>query len=220
MKKSLEEILEYKFRDPDLLKGALTHSSAGGDKNYERLEFLGDRVIGLAIAELLFVRFPKEQEGDLAKRLAALAQGELIAEIAVEMGLGPHVILSNAESLAGGAANVNILSDVFESIMGALYLDGGYKKCEQLIHKLWERHLDNMKAPPQHPKTALQEWAQAKGLPLPIYKIQAQRGPDHAPVFVIELSVQGFDTVLSEGPSRQEAEKRAAHAFMEREGQI
>ncbi len=212
----LEKKLGHSFKDEDLLLGALTHSSAGDEKNYERLEFLGDRVLGLVIAELLFERFPLEQEGDLAKRLAALVQGELLAKIAAEIDLGPYMILSEAEAQAGGARNENILADVFEALLGALYLDGGFEKCARLIAKSWATHLLDMKSPPQHPKTELQEWAQGQGLPLPLYKIARQRGPDHAPVFEIELLVKGHPSVTAEGYSRQEAEKEAAGIFMER----
>lgn len=211
----LEEKCGHSFKDKTLLTGALTHSSAGGENNYERLEFLGDRVLGLVIAEMLFERFPQEQEGDLAKRLAALAQGETLSRIAAEMNLGPHIILSQAETHAGGARNANILADAFEALLGALYLDGGFDKCQRLIEKCWESHLHEMKAPPQHPKTELQEWAQGQGLPLPVYKIARQRGPDHAPVFEVELAVKGHAPVTAEGASRQEAEKLAAMRFLE-----
>jgi ribonuclease III len=211
----LEKILGHTFSDKELVLGALTHSSAGGEKNYERLEFLGDRVLGLVISEILFEKFPNEKEGDLAKRLAALAQGELLAEIAAEMGLGPHVILSQAEAQAGGAENENILGDVFEALIGALYLDAGYPVCRALIEKQWSSRFDAMKAPPQHPKTIVQEWAQGKGLPLPTYKIVNQRGPDHEPIFEVELVVKGCAAARAEGHSRQEAEKEAARIFVQ-----
>jgi ribonuclease III len=212
----LEKRLGHKFDDRDLLKIALTHSSTGGDHNYERLEFLGDRVLGLAIAQFLYKRFPDEAEGDLAKRLAALVQGELLAQIAAEINLSNFIILSEAEAQAGGAENENILSDVFEALIGALYLDGGFDKCEALIEDLWEPHFTRMKTPPQHPKTRLQEWAQGQGLPLPSYKLIDQTGPDHAPLFDVLLTVKGYPPVTAQGYSRQEAEKLAARAFFER----
>lgn len=214
----LEKALGHSFQDPGLLRDALTHSSAGNAKNYERLEFLGDRVLGLVISELLYEKFPGEAEGDLAKRLAALVQGSLLAEVAQEINLGAYVIFSDAEAQAGGAKNENILSDVMEAVLGALYLDGGLERCRLLIEGLWAGRLYDMKTPPQHPKTELQEWAQGRGLPLPVYKITAQHGPDHAPVFEIELSVRGYDAVTAQGPTRQDAEKAAAGAFMARIG--
>ncbi len=214
----LEKRLGHTFENRDLLRNALTHSSTGDDDNYERLEFLGDRVLGLAIAQSLYQRFPDEAEGDLAKRLAALVQGELLAEIAAHIGLGKFIILSEAEAQAGGAENENILSDVFEAVIGALYLDGGFEKCEAVIEDLWSAHFTEMKTPPQHPKTQLQEWAQGRGLPLPTYKVVEQHGPDHAPVFDVQLTVKGFPSVTAQGHSRQEAEKLAAKAFFDRLG--
>lgn len=213
--KKLEKECGHTFENKALLKTALTHSSAGDDKNYERLEFLGDRVLGLVIAELLYKKFPGESEGDMAKRLAALVQGELLSAIAARINLGSFIVFSSAEAQAGGAANANILADVFEAIIGALYLDAGLEKCRALIERLWAGHLDDMKTPPQHPKTALQEWAQGKGLPLPLYKIVGQHGPDHAPLFDIELSVRGYASLTAQGRSRQEAEKEAAQLFIQ-----
>lgn len=211
---SLEDAIGHHFTDKDLLSHALTHSSAGFERNYERLEFLGDRVLGLVIAKLLYHRFPEEVEGDMAKRLASLVQGTTLAEISGKISLGDYIRLSPAERNAGGAENANILADVFESLIGALYLDAGLAPCEELIARLWEDVLDVMKAPPQHPKTALQEWAQGKGIALPIYEITAQSGPDHAPVFDVKLTVQGHEPLSAQGRTRQEAEKEAAKLFM------
>ncbi|MCB9982727.1 MAG: ribonuclease III [Rhodospirillales bacterium] len=210
----LEQRIGHTFENTQLIQTALTHSSAAAGYNYERLEFLGDRVLGLVIAELLYGRFPKEAEGDLAKRLAALVQGTFLAKIAVELELGAYLNLSEAEKQAGGAENENILADVFESMIGALYLDAGFGKCQDLIHALWADRLDVMKEPPLHPKTQVQEWAQARGLGLPGYAIVDQTGPDHAPIFEIELRLEGFDPVRAQGRSRGLAEKEAARAFM------
>jgi ribonuclease-3 len=215
----LEKQLGHKFKDKDILSQALTHSSTGEDKDYERLEFLGDRVLGLVIARFLYDKFPDEAEGDLAKRLAALVQGELLADIATEMELGNYIVFSSAEAQAGGARNENILSDVFEALVGALYIDSGFEKCRALIESLWADKFDKMKTPPQHPKTLLQEWAQGKGLPLPVYKILEQHGPDHAPLFDVQLSVKGYEPLIAQGRSRQEAEKEAAAEFFARLGE-
>lgn len=212
----LEQKIGHVFGNQTLLKTALTHSSTGALANYERLEFLGDRVLGLVVAQVLYEKFPAEPEGHLAKRLAALVQGSFLAQIAREMHLGDYIDFSGAEAAAGGAENENILADVFESLIGALYLDSGFKTCHALIIKLWGDRFDSMKTPPQHPKTTLQEWTQSKNLPLPSYKIIDQSGPDHAPVFDVKLSVQGYEPVHAKAASRQEAEKLAAAAFLEK----
>lgn len=216
----LEEEIGYQFKDHELIDKALTHSSTGRMKNYERLEFLGDRVLGLVVAEELFKEFPDESEGDLAKRYAALVQGDFLASVANRIKLGEYIEFSAAEREAGGAANANIIADVFESLIGALYLDCGLETCRGLILKLLSPSFFEMTKPPQHPKTELQEWAQGQGLPLPLYQIVGQSGPDHAPVFKISLSVQGYETVVGEGRSRQIAEKEAAQLFLEQNGLI
>ena len=212
----IETVTSHTFREPALLKVALTHSSTGAKENYERLEFLGDRVLGLTVADILYEKFPNEPEGHLAKRLAALVQGRFLAKIAREIDLGGYIDFSDAEAAAGGSENDNILADVFESMIGALYLDSDFKTCYTLIETLWGDRFDVMEKPPQHPKTGVQEWAQSQNLPLPSYKIVDQTGPDHAPVFEIALTVQGYDPVTANGTSRQEAEKRAAQAFLDK----
>lgn len=211
----LEQKISHSFKDKSLIKTALTHSSKAAENNYERLEFLGDRVLGLVVAQILFERFSDETEGGLAKRLAVLVQGETLAEIANSFDLGSYIIFSDAERDAGGALNENILSDVFEAMIGALYLDAGFEKCRHLIEKFWGERFEQMRTPPQHPKTGVQEWAQGNGLPLPVYKIVGQQGPDHAPVFEIKLSVKGYPDAIAKGRSRQVAESEAARLFLE-----
>jgi ribonuclease-3 len=213
---SLEKELNHVFKNRDLLTYALTHSSMGGNVNYERLEFLGDRVLGLIVAQILFSRFPKEKEGDLAKRLAALVQGSFLAQIARKINLGNYIVFSDAERQAGGQNNENILADVFESLLGALYLDSGFDKCYALIDRLWADSFFEMKAPPQHPKTTVQEWSQSQSLPLPTYEIIEQSGPDHMPTFTIQLSIQGHDPITAQSTSRQRAEKKVAQIFIEK----
>ena len=216
----LENRIGHTFTDKTLLKTALTHSSTGADANYERLEFLGDRVLGLVIAELLYARFPNEKEGDLARRLAALVQGTFLAKRSIELELGQHILFSEGEAQAGGAENEHILADVFESLIGALYLDAGFEKCQSLIHTLWENNLEVMKEPPLHPKTRIQEWAQSLGLALPSYEIVEQTGPDHAPIFKVVVNVNGYEGAEAEGRSRQIAEKEAAREFLKKHGVI
>lgn len=210
----LQRDIGYSFKDEKLLRVALTHSSTGESENYERMEFLGDRVLGLVIAELLFRRFPNEPEGDLAKRLASLVQGAMLANLSGRISLSSYIVFSDSERDAGGASNDNILADVYESLIGAIYLDSGFAPCRTLIETQWADVLDTMKKPPQHPKTSLQEWAQAQGLPLPSYEVVAQSGPDHAPVFDVRLLVKDYGSVTAQGRSRQEAEKLAAEEFL------
>ena len=212
--KDLEKKIGHSFKNKTLLETALTHSSTGAEYNYERLEFLGDRILGLVIASLLFRNFPNEKEGDMAKRLAFLVQGQTLADLSSRLSLADYIIFSEAEAAAGGAENEHILADVFEAIIGALYLDSGLESCRVLIETHWADVLHTMKKPPQHPKTALQEWAQGQALPLPSYDIIGQDGPDHAPVFKIRLSVPGYPEVIAMGRSRAEAEKNAAQEFI------
>ncbi len=210
----LESIIGYTFKDRALLTAALTHASAGGDQNYERLEFLGDRVLALVIAEILFQKFEHEAEGDLAKRLAALVQGETLAKLSSRISLADFIVLSPSERESGGAQNDHILADVFESLIGAMYIDGGFAPCRTLIAAHWQDIFTDMKAPPQHPKTQVQEWLQQEGLPLPIYDITGQAGPDHAPIFTVRMSVKGYAPISAQGRSRAEAEKSAAKEFL------
>ncbi len=206
----LQDSLDYQFQNTELLMRALTHSSTGAAKNYERLEFLGDRVVGLVIAHMLWETYPDEAEGDLAKRHAALVQGRMLAKITKLMNLGAAMQFSEAERAAGGASNENILADGVEGVIGALYVDGGMEACEKAIKRLWGKSILIMRAPPQDPKTALQEWAQGRGLPLPKYELVGRDGPDHAPTFEIRVTVESFPPWTSRGASRRKAEKDAA----------
>lgn len=208
--KALQDHLGHHFNEAWPLEKALTHSSAGGTYNYERLEFLGDRVVGLALAHTLFKVFPDENEGDMAKRHAALVQGKMLAKIARELDLGALMQLSDAERAAGGANNDNILADGLEALIGALYIDGGFAVCQQAIEKLWGDRVKTMRRPPQDPKTALQEWAQARALSLPLYEMVGRSGPDHAPIFEIRVKVGDYPPWAAKGTSRRAAEKLAA----------
>jgi ribonuclease-3 len=213
---TLQERITYSFRDISLLQTAMTHSSTADEENYERLEFLGDRVLGLVMADLLYHRYPQEREGDLAKRHAALVQGRTLAIVAHRIDLGEALILSEGERAAGGAENENMLADGMEALIGAMYLDGGLEPTARLIAELWDDLLDTMAQPPQDPKTALQEWAQARGLPLPEYELSDRSGPDHAPVFTVKVTVEGFDCAEGTGASRRAAEKLAAQILLQR----
>lgn len=213
--KKLQENIGYDFRDTKLLEAALTHSSMGSHTNYERLEFLGDRVLGLVVADLLYGMFPKESEGDLAKRHAMLVQGAMLAGLARDINLGVSLQLSEAERVAGGAENDNILADGLEALIGAMYLDSGLAPCQIFIRALWGDRVKLMKEPPQDPKTALQEWAQARGFPLPSYAVVRREGLDHAPVFHVEVAVGQWPPQRAIGSSIRTAEKEAAQILLE-----
>lgn len=207
---ALQKRIGYQFADQGLLARALTHSSLGGDSNNERLEFLGDRVLGLVIAELLCEIYPNDSEGDLAKRHAALVQGKILTRLAREIDFGGAIQLSDAERSAGGGNNDNILADGLEAVIGGIYLDGGLDPCRNTIRHLWQDSVKNMTQPPQDPKTALQEWAQGRGLPLPEYELVGREGPDHAPKFRIRVIVSGYPPATAAGTSRRKAEKESA----------
>jgi ribonuclease-3 len=228
----LADKLGHKFATPQLLEDALTHPSLSGNSQskkkgapYERLEFLGDRVLGLIIAEWLFEAYPNANEGEMAKRHAALVNREALRVIAAEIGLGKYVRLARGKDAsvvtALGASkqpdsrkNLATLPDAMEAVIGALYLDGGLAAAHKFIHKYWQRDIAVSEAPAD-PKTALQEWAQGHGLPLPAYRTVNHSGPAHAPKFMIEASVKGFAPVQAEGDSKRAAQKEAAAKLLE-----
>src|ERR1700733_7878785 len=214
--------LEHRFAKPEILGDALTHPSLAGfratkrtgGQPYERLEFLGDRVLGLIIAEWLYEKFPEANEGEMAKRHAALVNREALRAVAVEIGLGQFLRLARGEEAGGLRKNIATLPDAMEAVIGAMYLDGGYEAAERFMHRYWEKDLEIAEAPAD-PKTTLQEWAQGKGLPLPQYKVVEHSGPAHAPKFIIEASVKGFPPAVAEGNSKRAAQKEAAKALLE-----
>lgn len=208
-----QDRLGYHFADSELLQRALTHSSKGTD-NYERLEFLGDRVLGLVIADIVYRTFPFENEGGMAKRHSALACTETLAEVAVTIGLQDVVILSDGERSAGGMKQENLLADSMEAIIGAIYLDNGLNACHNVIEGLWGEKVHVLKEPPIDSKTGLQEWAQARKLGVPAYDVVKREGPDHAPVFHISVTVKGYGIQIGTGSSRRVAEKEAAKKFL------
>lgn len=213
--------LGHGFRDQELLHHALVHSSASAGKGtatYERLEFLGDRVLGLVVAEMLYRRFPGEAEGALARRHAALVRREALARVAETVGLGQYIVMSRGEEDAGGRANPAILADVCEALLGALYLDGGLAAAAAFINAHWPGMMEEALAPPKDAKTALQEWAQSRGLALPTYETVDLQGPDHSPVFTVRVSVTGFPPAEASGASKRAAAQAAARALLERVG--
>ena len=220
---TLSEALGHRFAQPDLLRRALTHPSAigtgarqrdRGQDDYERLEFLGDRVLGLIIADLLFHRFPDESEGALAKRFAMLVRRESLARVAQRIDLGRHLLLSRGEMEAGGRESQTLLGDACEAVIGALYLDGGLEVAAAFVRRHWEPLMAEDLRPPQDAKTALQEWAQGAGLPLPVYRTVRTEGPPHEPLFAVEVQVQGQAPATGTGRSKRAAEQIAAETLL------
>jgi ribonuclease-3 len=216
---ALEALIGYRFRDKQLLTLALTHVSAVAGprsraKSYQRLEFLGDRVLGLAIAALLYRQFPSADEGDLSKRLTELVRRESCAELAEIWCLADHVRLGPSEAQSGGRHNRAILGDVAEALIGAVFLDGGYEAANDLVVGAVAERLRSSGRPRIDPKTALQEWAQARGLATPSYAILSREGPDHLPLFRISVSVEGQALKEAVGRSKRVAEQAAAEAML------
>ena len=193
---------------------ALTHSSHG-DPDYERLEFLGDRVLGLTMASWLYELFPDEPEGKLSRRFNALVSGETCAEIARDMGIPRHVRLGKQAREDGATESDNVLGDVVEALIGALYLEAGLEPAGIFIQGLWGDRVSTRDRAPKHPKSALQEWAAANERKPPVYQLADRSGPHHAPRFVVEVEVPGVGSASAEGTSKQEAETAAAAKLME-----
>jgi ribonuclease-3 len=210
----IERTLGHRPGDLTLYERAATHSSREVD-NYERLEFLGDRVLGLVMARWLYERFPAEPEGKLSWRLNALVAGSVCAEIAREIGLSPHVRLGKQARDDGAADSDNVLGDVVEALIGALYLDHGFDAAERFVRARWEDRLDVQVRAPQHPKSALQEWAAAHRRKPPVYAVTAREGPHHNPRFTVTVAIKGAGEASAEGTSKQEAETAAAKALLE-----
>jgi ribonuclease-3 len=216
---SFEAILGHAFRRPDLLSEALTHRSAVQGKgraraSNERLEFIGDRVLGLVIAEWLAERFPNEQEGELGRRLAHLVSQPVLAGVAQTMGLANALSVSPGEAKAGVAKRATVLADGLEAALGALYLDGGLEVARDFVRRAWNEAMTVQADPPKDAKTTLQEWAQRRGLDLPVYVIAARSGPPHAPEFTVTVTV-GPEEASGVAGSRRAAEQLAAEALLQ-----
>ena len=214
-----QEALGHKFSDPTLLNEALTHSSVNitfrsqgesspASANYERLEFLGDRVLGLVVADILLTRYPHEPEGDLAKRHAMLVSRETLSQIAREIDLGPNLFL--AKNDRGDERNQSVLADALEAVIAALYRDGGLACAVSFIENHWRRRMSSTSAPPQDAKSSLQEWAMSKALPLPNYIEISREGPSHEPIFTVAVRVAGYPEIKAQGSSKRIAEQKAA----------
>lgn len=209
LKEFLRETVGYKPKDMALFERAFTHSSVGKD-SYERLEFLGDRVIGLVVARWLYERFPAEPEGKLSRRYNELVARQTCGEIGRQMGL-PAVIRLGKQAREDGANwSDNVVGDVVESLVGALLLDSGLDAAEQFVRRRWEPYVESQGRAPKHPKSALQELAAARNLKAPEYEIERKSGAHHAPRFTVRVSVAGLGEATADGTSKQEAETAAA----------
>jgi len=210
----IEQALGHRPRDPALFVRALTHGSYSAN-HYERLEFLGDRVLGLAAAAWVYELFPSEPEGNLSRRLNAIVSRETCAEVAREIGVGPNIILGKQARDDGAVQSDNVLGDVVEALIGALYLEAGLPAAEAFIRRAWASHATTAQAP-RHPKSALQEWAAAKNCKAPVYTMGARTGPHHAPRFTVTVTIPNKAEATAEGASKQEAETAAAKALLEK----
>ena len=209
-----EARLGHGFARPELLVEALTHPSMAAGAHNQRLEFLGDRVLGLVIAEALLAQDTAAQEGDIAPRLNALVRKETCAEVAAALDLGSALRMGRSEMLTGGRRKTALLGDAMEAVIAAVYLDGGLKAARALILRAWGERIAAVQAVGRDPKTALQEWAQARGLPPPAYLDLDRQGPDHAPVFSVEARLEDGRSAEGRAASKRAAQQAAAEALL------
>jgi ribonuclease III len=220
MNETLETILGHTFQRPALLKEALTHRSAAqghhkGRGSNERLEFIGDRVLGLSMAEWLAERFPREQEGELGRRLAHLVSQPVLASVAESIGMAAALSVSPGEARAGVTRRATVLADALEAALGALYLDGGLDVARTFVRRAWHDAMLAQAEPPKDAKTALQEWAQKRGKNLPSYEVTGRFGPPHDPEFLVTVTV-GECAATGRAGNKRAAEQLAAEALLER----
>lgn len=223
---AFETALGYRFKDRDLMTRALTHSSARAGKNgraastdNERLEFLGDRVLGLAVAELLTETFGAANEGDLARRFNSLVRGETCALVARGWQVGAFMHLSDSEAESGGRDKETILADACEAVLAAAFIESGFDAARKIVRAHWAPLIVALSnEPAADAKSTLQEWAQAQGLPVPSYKEIRREGPDHAPLFTAEVRIDHKRTSTGSGASKRAAEQEAATAFLVKQG--
>jgi ribonuclease III len=215
----LSEGLGYGFRDGKLLEQALTHGSLPkASDNYERLEFLGDRVLGLVVAEALYRQHGSEPEGKLAARHSTLVRGDMCADVAQKLGLAEIVKVGAAEKKLGVNKMGSILGDVMEAIIGAIYMDGGMDAARNFVLKHWAEHLARPETARKDAKTFVQEWVLARGAALPVYQVTDRSGPEHQPEFTVKLTVGKYGQAEGKGRSKQIAEMAAAQQFIAASG--
>ncbi len=202
----IEKKIGYIFKNPKLLDEALTHSSLSPSYNYQRLEFLGDRVLGLCVASLLYEKFPSEPEGSLSQRHTALVCKECVAEVVSSLGLDKFIKLANEEN----RLNENMLCDIGEALIGAIFMDSGYNDAFKFVQNNWQKLVEKNLSPPKDSKTALQEIAHIKGFNAPVYEIVKKEGSEHQPVFLVEVSIEDIGEQQGKGRTKKLAEQDAA----------
>jgi ribonuclease III len=218
-KPKLEAALGYQFKNTELCRLAITHGSRSKSKSdYQRLEFLGDRVLSLVIADELYQRHAEEAEGFLAARLSSLVRGQACAAVGTQLGLNDLILVGHFEKQKGVQNGISVVGDVMEALLGAIYLDGGINAARELILREWSGLLNATPDSLKDPKTFVQEWALGRALPLPSYVVTAREGLEHAPIFTISLKVGPHNEAVGVGPSKQQAEMAAAQNFIAREG--
>jgi ribonuclease-3 len=217
---ALEARLGHRFRNRELILTALTHATAASAdrSDYQRLEVLGDRVLGLAVSEMLLEYFPEASEGELSPRFAELVRRDTCADIAISLGLGGAILSGGGKAQQRALQTRNVLGDVCEAVIAAIFLDAGYDAARAFVERNWRDRLARVRTARANAKTALQEWAQAQGLPPPVYTIAQKTGPDHASVFAVDVKVERLPAGRGEGRTRREAEQDAAASVLVREG--
>ncbi len=216
---SIAERLSYRFRDKMLLRQAFTHGSTLTKKgDYQRLEFLGDRVLGLVIAEELYRKNPSHREGYMANLHSNLVRGGVCGEVGKALGLGDWIAVGQSERKKGINLSSSVLGDVVEALIGGIYLDGGIDQAKTFILRNWATFLAERRSISKDPKTFLQEWSLAQGLAIPAYRVLKREGLEHSPLFTVELNINGKAGAEGQGTSKQMAEMAAASKFIEREG--
>lgn len=214
---NLQAHLEYKFTDISILKQAMTHNSLVSDihKNYQRLEFLGDRVLGLCVATMLYETFPDDLEGDLSQRFMGLVCKETVAIVALRLGLDKHSIVANDEI----KTNENVLCDLCEAVIASIYLDGGYDSAFKFVSKYWTDLIDKNLEPPKDAKTSLQELLHVHNFGVPTYLLEKREGTEHEPIFYMSVCVQGFENQIGSGKSKKLAEQESAKKMIAKIGE-
>lgn len=208
--------MKHLFNNPEIFNLAMTHCGMINEDNNQRLEFLGDRVLGLIIAEMTYRNFPDANEGELARRHAALVCGETLTKIAKSINLGEYLRLNESDENIGVRESAATLEDACEALIGALYIDGGFEAAKDFVSQYWSGLLEIVQTPPKDGKTKLQEWVQSKNLPLPEYKMTEREGPDHSPIFTIEVSVDGLGSSTGVASSKRIAQQLAADNMLEK----
>lgn len=217
--KKLCDSISYYFKNRELLVVALTHPScydSGSLRGYERLEFLGDAILGAVVAELLFVEFQSDSDGALSRKKMALVCGNYLAGIAMEIGLGEYIRFGRGEALCDGKSKIANLENTMEALIGAVYIDGGFVAAKALIMKYWMRGVKSMKIPPRDSKSLLQELSHAMGFVEPVYTVKSVIGDAHNPIFNVEVQVRGYGVANAVGNTKKSAEQEAAKVLIER----